>query len=150
MGCWGDKLYQNDMAQDLKDEYRTYLKLGYSDLEVEDMMIDSFEEYIDDGYDKEFWLALADQEYKLGRLSKKVKKKALSYLKNVDKEELVALKARLKSEPLPRKKMGKFYMSRPIWNVGDILLYKITDEYLFDKNKDSEYIGKYILFLADI
>ena len=44
MGCWGDKLYQNDMAQDLKDEYRTYLKLGYSDLEVEDMMIDSFEE----------------------------------------------------------------------------------------------------------
>lgn len=146
MGCWGDKLYQNDMAQDLKDEYRTYLKLGYSDLEVEDMMIDSFEEYIDDGYDKEFWLVLADQEYKLGRLSKKVKKKALSYLKNVDKKELVALKARLNSEPLPRKKMRKFYMSRPIWNVGDILLYKITDECLFDKNKDSEYIGKYILF----
>lgn len=108
MGCWGDKLYQNDMAQDLKDEYRTYLKLGYSDLEVEDMMIDSFEEYIDDGYDKEFWLVLADQEYKLGRLSKKVKKKALSYLKNVDKKELVALKARLNSEPLPRKKWESF------------------------------------------
>ena len=63
MGCWGDKLYQNDMAQDLKDEYRTYLKLGYSDLEVEDMMIDSFEEYIDDGYDKGYIKKLRKKPY---------------------------------------------------------------------------------------
>ena len=47
MGSWGTKLYQNDLAQDLKEEYSTYLKIGYSDLEVESMIIDSFEEEFD-------------------------------------------------------------------------------------------------------
>lgn len=146
MGCWGDKLYQNDMAQDLKEEYRTYLKLEYSDLEVENMMLDSFEDYIEDGWDKEFWLVLADQEYKLGRLSKKVKRKAMSYLKNPKTKELINLKERLNAEPLPRKKMGKFHMSRSLWKVGDILIYKIRGESLVDRNKNSKYIGSYILF----
>lgn len=146
MGCWGDKLYQNDMAQDLKEEYRTYLKLEYSDLEVENMMLESFEDYIEDGWDKEFWLVLADQEYKLGRLSKKVKRKALSYLKSPKTKELIDLKERLNSEPLPRKKMGKFRMRRSLWKVGDILLYKIREDNLVDRNKNSKYIGSYVLF----
>lgn len=146
MGCWGDKLYQNDMAQDLKEEYRTYLKLEYSDLEVENMMLESFREYIDDGWDKEFWLVLADQEYKLGRLSKKVKRKALTYLKSPNTKELIDLKKRLNSEPLPRKEMGKFHMSRSLWKVGDILLYKIQGDSLVDRNKNSKNIGSYVLF----
>lgn len=146
MGCWGDKLYQNDMAQDLKDEYRTYLKLEYSDLEVENMMIESFEDYIEDGWDEEFWLVLADQEYKYGRLSKKVKRKALSYLKDPKKKELIALKDKLNSDPLPRKKMGKFYMSRSVWKVGDILAYKIREDNLDDSEVNRKYNGKYVLF----
>lgn len=146
MGFWGDKLYQNDMAQDLKQEYSTYLKLEYSDIEVENMMIESFDDYIEDGYEEIFWLVLADQEYKLGRLSKRTKKKALSYLKEPTTKELINLKNRLNSEPLPRKKMGKFHMTRSLWNIGDILLYKIHSEYLCDENKNSQYVGKYVLF----
>ena len=147
MRRWGDKLYQNDLAQDLKEEYRTYLKIGYSDLEVENMMIDSFEEELDEKENERiFWLVLADQEFKLGRLSSKVKKKALSYLKNTEIKELIELKNRIESEPLERKKMGKFYMKRSQYNVGDVLSYKINASLSSDKLVNSDLIDKYVLF----
>lgn len=147
MGSWGTKLYQNDLAQDLKEEYRTYLKIGYSDLEVENMMIDSFEEeFSEKENERIFWLVLADQEFKLGRLSTKVKGKALNYLENTETKELVELKNRIESEPLQRKKLGKFYMKRSLYNVGDILAYKIKTSSSSDKIVSNDLIDKYVLF----
>ena len=85
----------------MKEEYKTYLKIGYSDLEVENMMIDSFEEeFSEKENERIFWLVLADQEFKLGRLSTKVKGKALNYLENTETKGLVELKHRIDAEPL--------------------------------------------------
>ncbi len=146
MGCWGDKLYQNDLAQDLKEEYKTYLKIGYSDLEVENMMINSFkEEFGEENNEKIFWLVLADQEFKLGRLSTKTKEKALNYIKDSETKELIDLKNRIESKPLERKKMGKFYMKRSLYNVGDILAYKIKSTNVTNK-KNNNLTDKYVLF----
>ena len=146
MGCWGEKLYQNDLAQDLKEEYKTYLKIGYSDLEVENMMINSFkEEFGEENNEKIFWLVLADQEFKLGRLSTKTKEKALNYIKDSETKELIDLKNRIESKPLERKKMGKFYMKRSLYNVGDILAYKIKSTNVTNK-KNNNLTDKYVLF----
>ena len=147
MGSWGDKLYQNDLAQDLKEEYKTYLKIGYSDLEVENMMINSFKEEFDEkNNEKIFWLVLADQESKLGRLSSKTKEKALNYIKDTETIELVELKNRIESEPLHRKELGKFYMKRSLYNVGDILAYKIRSTNSTNKQKNNNLTDKYVLF----
>ena len=146
MGSWGTKLYQNDLAQDLKEEYSTYLKIGYSDLEVESMIIDSFEEEFDEKENERiFWLVLADQEFKLGRLSNKVKEKALGYLNSTETKELFELKNRIESEPLQRKKMGKFYMKRSLYNVGDVLAYKVTLPSSLDKLVCNDFTNKYVL-----
>lgn len=112
-------------------------------------------EYEDEG--ALLWFALADTQWKYGRLLDEVKEKAIRCIDSgVDLEKwreedeklcekrkkvLEALKERLNSEQPPEKKVSKIKFYRAYWKVGDILLYQIL-------NKDLEghkWYGKYIL-----
>ena len=62
MGAWGVKLYQNDLAEDIKYEYTEYLREGKTNEEATKELILKYEgmlEDIDDG--PNFWFVLADQ-----------------------------------------------------------------------------------------
>ena len=158
MGTWGVKLYQDDVADDVKYEYITRLQVGQSNLEATRGLIEGNYDYISDEEDGPiFWFALADTQWKYGRLLPEVKDKAIEYLKSgcdlmrwkdndklykKRKAELELLEKRLNS-PLPaEKKVTKYKFSRPLWEIGDVLIYQIKS----DKLKDSEWYNKYIMF----
>ena len=158
MGAWGTGLYQDDTTCDIKDDYITYLKVGMTNEEATRKIIEENDwcfEYEDEG--ALLWFALADTQWKYGRLLDEVKEKAIECIDSgVDLEKwreedeklcekrkkvLEALKERLSSEQPPEKKITKLRMLRARWKVGDILLYQILNEEL----KEHKWYKKYIL-----
>ena len=165
MSTWGCGLYQDDVTCDVKDDYLNWLRVGKTNEEATEWMLEYYKDYIDDEDDAPpFWFALADTQWKYGRLHPKVKKDALRYLElgtNLErwKEEnpklfpkrkkvLEELKERLESPMPPEKKVGKLKIFKANWDVGDLLLYQIhsTTEYEFDDVERSKWKQKYVLF----
>ncbi len=106
-----------------------------------------------------FWFALADTQWKYGRLLDEVKKEALKHIelgKNLlrwkeenpkqyskRKKVLEELKKKLESPQPPEKKVSKLKFGRSKWNVGDVLLYQIKNNEALKENK---WYGKYVVF----
>lgn len=159
MGVWGVNLYQDDVACDVKDEYINWLRVGYSNVDATNTIIENNMDFIEDEEDGPiFWFALADTQWRYGRLFDEIKEVALEYINSeVDlkrweddpkdyrkrKKVLEDLATKLKSPQPPEKKVGKITVIKAPWNVGDILLYKIKGTRL-DSQYD-EFIGKYML-----
>ncbi len=158
MGAWGTGLYQDDTTCDIKDEYITYLQIGMTNEEATKKVIEENEWCFEDEEEGALlWFALADTQWKYGRLIDEVKQKAIECIDSgIDlekwKEEdeklcekrkkvLEALKEKLNSEQPPEKKVTKMKFFRAHWKVGDILSYQILNE----KLKNHKWYGKYIL-----
>lgn len=154
MGVWGSSLYANDSACDIRDTYLKLLKQQYSDIDAFNETLNINKEYL--GTDEEcfLWYALADTQWKFGRLLPEVKEKALAliekqegiefwydsknkgygWLKTLDK-----LKTRLESPMPPRKKINREvpFESNP-WSVGDVYAYRFS-------SPKTDLLGKYIV-----
>jgi hypothetical protein len=159
MGAWGVKLYQSDTASDIKDEYTDQLRKGKGNEEIVNDMIAENEDILSDEEEAaEFWFALADTQWRYGRLLPYVKEKALEYLDRTEHldvwEEagekdykarvnvLEELKQQLLS-PMPQeKKVSQYRIYKCEWKIGDIFAYKFTSEY----SEEKDFYGKYIIF----
>lgn len=158
MGTWGSSLYANDCTCDVRDSYTKYLKDQLSDDEAYQKTIEQCHEYIGDEDEPLFWYALADTQWRLGRLMPEVKEKALSWIEKSGgitiweesknggagwKKTLEKLKEQLNS-PFPPRKIIK----RPVefirnpWNIGDIYAYQFHSEV----SKNIGLFGKHIPF----
>lgn len=154
MGAWGVGLYQDDVTQDIRNEYVNRLKVGYTNEEATEELIEYYDYIIENEDDGPlFWFALADTQWKYGRLMPKVKKEALKHIKNGMnlerwKEEniklypkresiLKELEVRLNSEQPPEKKVSKLTVRKSPWKVGDVLLYKIKSDNSYIPNLSS-------------
>ena len=163
MGAWGVGLYQDDVTCDIRAEYLNRLRLGFTNMEATIDVIDSNMDYIADEEDGPlFWFALAETQWKYGRLLPEVKEEALKCIdsgtdlerwkdnkKMYEKRKLVleSLALKLNSPQPPEKKVSKLVIKKANWEVGDVLLYKICDrnsekERIF---KESKWHNKYIL-----
>ncbi len=157
MGAWGVKIFQDDVACDVKDDYLNRLKVGYTNEEATKEVIERNEDFTSDYDDREiFWMALAATQWKYGRLLPEVKKEALKCIqsgRNLERWEddekqyekrkkvLEELEEQLNSPQPPEKRVGRMKLSTPQWDVGDVLLYQIKGE----KVKKHRYYGKYAL-----
>ena len=78
MGTWGPKLYEDDLAEDIKNEYEELLEKGKSNKEAIEDICQIYKEEIEDSDEKSvFWMVLADILYKHKDLTEFVKEKAL-------------------------------------------------------------------------
>lgn len=161
MGVWGTNLYQDDVACDVRDEYLDWLRVGYSNADATNTIIENNMDFIEDEEDGPiFWFALADTQWRYGRLFDEIKEVALEYINSeVDlkrweddpkdyrkrKKVLEDLATKLNSPQPPERKVGKIVVRKAPWNVGDILLYKIKDEYLEGDYKNNKLVGRYVL-----
>jgi len=160
MGVWGVGLYQDDVTCDVKEEYLNWLRIGKTNIEATLELIE--EGTIDDEDDSSlFWFALADTQWKYGRLLPEVKEQALKHIESgqnlkrweenpslYKKREKVLedLKRKLNSPQPPEKKVSKITISKPIWDTGDVLLYKIHSVSKHDKELENhKWYGKYVL-----
>ena len=65
MGTWGPKLYEDDLAEDIKNEYEELLEKGKNNKEAIEDIYQIYKEEIEDSEEKSvFWMVLADILYK--------------------------------------------------------------------------------------
>ena len=113
MGTWGPKLYEDDVAQDIKEAYEELVKTEKDNEKIIKEICSIFKEELEDQDEKSvFWMVLADLLYKQKQLTKYVKEKALEEIERrenlerwkneaskddymVRKKEIETLKAKL-------------------------------------------------------
>ena len=78
MGTWGVNLYQDDTTLDVKDTYKDKLHRGKTNKEATEETIEENQDMLEDIEEASlFWFALAETQWRLGRLEEDVKKEAL-------------------------------------------------------------------------
>ncbi len=158
MGAWGAGLYQDDVTCDVREDYLDRLRIGYTNVEATQDVINQNIDSIEDEEDGPlFWFALADTQWKYGRLLPEVRDVALKYIEsgqdlkrweeskslyNKRKKVLEDLREKLNSAQPSEKKVRKLKIHKATWKVGDVLLYKIKDEQF----KDNKWYQKYVIF----
>ena len=80
MGTWSTKLYGNDTISDVRDTYVKCLRETANDETAYKMTFDEYHELIDTDEEALFWFALADTQWKYGRLMSSVKNNALQFI----------------------------------------------------------------------
>ncbi len=157
MGAWGPGLYQDDIAQDVKDYYRDQLHRGKTGVEITQELLERFQEVIvDEEEGAVFWFALADTQWKLGRLEEHVKENALAYIRNGQdlrrwekedprqvksrKKVLDTLEQKLLSPQPEEKKVSQYRLYRCQWQIGDVYAYRLEGEEAKSKGVEGNYL----------
>lgn len=147
MGSWGSKLYQNDVAEDVRSEFKDLLTKGKSAEEITNSMIAGYREALNDPDDAPvFWCALADTQWNLGVLQDIVKENAISWIDrgadlamweaenpqsaNARRKMYSDLKDKLRSPMPPIKEIKAPNIYRCEWAIGDTFAYEIENEEL--------------------
>ena len=164
MGAWGVGLYQDDVTCDVRSDYVNRLKVGLSNIDATKDLIELNSDFIEDPDDGPlFWLALADTQWKYGRLLPEIKEIALEYIRSgTDLEKwkenkkqfekrkrvLEELEERLNSPMPPEKKVSKLVISKAKWKIGDVLLYRINNADIIKHEivTNSKWNHKYVMF----
>ncbi|MHB1107665.1 MAG: hypothetical protein ACYCZ2_15015 [Lutibacter sp.] len=144
MGTWGTAIFSDDLASDIKLEFRNKIGFGKNSIEATEELLKDYSEEIND-YDESsvFWLSLASTQWSLGRLLENVKEKALEIIENgqnlerwkddekdFKKRKLVLdkLKNQLLSEQPKPKKIAKPYIRETKFEKGDLIAYQLKND----------------------
>jgi len=79
MGSWGPGIFSDDLAEDIRAQYRELLEDGVPDPEASERIIDEYEG-LDGDEAHILWLALAATQASSGRLEEPVKQRALEII----------------------------------------------------------------------
>lgn len=161
MGNWGPGIYQNDISEDIRVDYKNKLKAGISDIDALNEILADGIEYSEDDDDKfDFWFALASIMSDMGRLTEDVKNTAVELIDSGEdllrfKDNKSELKMRRKVlEKLREKLVGKQPERKRIpvikaflcpWKQNDVFIYKLDSECY----KDKPYFNKFVVLLVD-
>lgn len=159
MGAWGVKIFQSDVALDVKEEFKAELLRGRSDEEALQTILESCRDFVNDSEDQyDFWFAIASYSYDLGHLLPEVKEKAVSLIddggdlerwegREKTKREAVLneLKTKLLSEQPTRKEFKPLKKKISPLTANDIYYFRINDE----EYKENPYYNYYVFVLVD-
>jgi len=149
MGTWSANIFDNDISLDLKSEYKHYLSKGFTNEEILEKIIDNYNG--DDTEDEEypiFWISLACIQWDLGRLSERVKTKAIDCIDNpkyleIWEEDVKLLEKRKKRLQETREKLLSQQPPEKIIRKSpdNICPYTINDIIFYSREN-----GKFIIF----
>jgi len=153
MGAWGSSLYANDTTCDVRDTYLDFLQDQLSNQEAYKETLNKYVEYFGDEEEPLLWFALAETQWKVGRLIPEVKEKALNWIdKSADKnffdssvnniawsKTLLKLKEKLNSPMRSEKRIEKLELNP--WKIDDVYAYQFHK----DISRDIGFFGKHIL-----
>lgn len=160
MGNWGTGIYQNDVSEDVKNDYIAKLKGGKSDEEaLQEILLEYMLESSDDDSKCDFFLGLADTLWKVGRLTEEIKNKALESIEadNLSgrwktendrikrKETLKQLDKRLRSQMPEPKRITSHKPYLFGWKKGEVYTFQIKNNV---ENYET-YMGWYVLLYVD-
>ncbi|WP_258098918.1 hypothetical protein [Marinoscillum pacificum] len=140
MGAWGPAIYSDDLACDIRDDFKELIGDGFESEQATKKLEKEYRDSLNDkGENSVFWFALADTQWKTGRLIDHVKLKTLEIIEskidlerwkddpeNLKKREaaIEKLKEQLLSDQPKEKKLQKKYKEESSFNVGDIFSYQ--------------------------
>ena len=155
MDVWGSTL-------DVCEVYMDYLKDQLSNKEAYEKILEDFEDLMgDEDAELLFWFALAETQWKEGRMTQEVKEKALYWIEKDGgvnlwvesganpegwKKTLQKLKEKLNSPMRSEKKIKKpEVINQNLWNIGDVYAYQFHTE----ESKELGRYGKYVLLIGE-
>ncbi|SEV82186.1 hypothetical protein SAMN05216413_0063 [Ruminococcaceae bacterium KH2T8] len=144
MGSWGTRIFDNDVSQEIKENYINNLKKGASAEETLSIVYSSCSECFSEPEDSiDSWLSLASVMFDYGRLTEEVRQKALEMIAHDmestrwhgseferRKSALVELKEKLSSVQPDRKEVKIIKPHVPKIKPNEILELKLEDRIL--------------------
>lgn len=151
MSTWKKEIFREGIAQLVKSEYRKLLSVKKSNEEAEEIIIGyCMDKLIScNAQECQMWMALALQEWELGRLSQQVKEKAQYWAAHpytdISADSVKALMNTLDS-PMPAQSIigPPSYISHCPWTVGSLLAYRIISS-THPHVTQSPFYKKYVL-----
>ncbi|MGG0277791.1 hypothetical protein [Bacillus rhizoplanae] len=140
MGAWGVAILSDDVAEDVSFRYKDLLGDNYSNEEASKIVIEEFQNELDDEEITTFWLSFALIQWKLGRLQEQVKNKALQIIdsgadlehweedpkfKKKREAVLLKLKEQLNSPQPKANKVPKRFVTDTALKAGDAISYQL-------------------------
>lgn len=143
MGTWGTAIFSDDLAADVRDEFTDLIAEGLSTTAATGHLVSEYEETLDDCEDGVvFWLAIAATQHKLGRLTARVKNKAIRIIDtgadlarwsentkaeiNQRRRHLTRLRRQLVDKQPEPKKLRRRTKSSTNFKAGDVVAYRLT------------------------
>jgi hypothetical protein len=139
MGTWGPSLFSDDIANDLREDFRDAIADGLSPAEATDKILAEYRpDPADPSYAATVWLALAATQWRLGRLEVRVRDAALAAIDGGGaiaawrgtKDEsrrrriLADSRAQLLSPPPPPRQVRRNLPCTCDWQPGDLVAYR--------------------------
>ncbi|HEV2135210.1 MAG TPA: DUF4259 domain-containing protein [Terracidiphilus sp.] len=142
MGAWGTGIFQNDTANDIRDEYRDHIGNGLSGPEATARVLKNYASSLADPDEAGVvWLALAATQWLCGRLEPEALEKALAVIdsgsdlerwksaSNADylkrRAALEKLRVQLTSPQPEPKKIRRRALAECDWQEGEIISYRL-------------------------
>lgn len=140
MGAWGVAIFSDDLAADLRGDFRDLIGDGLTSSEATDRLMAEYASSLDDPDEMPvFWIALAAAQWKLGRLEERTKLAALqviddgSDLKRWDDPKdrakrivvLAKTRAELLSPQSPAKRIPRTVKEANDWQVGETIGFRL-------------------------
>ncbi len=136
MGAWGVAVFSDDLAADVRDEFRALIGEGLSSSEAVDRLLNEYSSSVADDEEKSvFWIALASSQWKLGRLEERTKNEALRLIGSgedlrrwgdpKDRKKRAAVLEKLREQlvspqPAP-KRVPRTVKGANDWSVGEVV-----------------------------
>lgn len=140
MGTWGPALYSDDLACDIRNDFKQLIGDGLTVEEATSALRKEYQDSLNDNDEHSvFWFALADTQWKTGRLINEVLEKTLEIIdegsdmerwkedsKLLKKREaaIEKLRKQLITEQPKVKRIAKVYREESKFNIGDIFSYQ--------------------------
>ena len=151
MGTWGTAIFSNDLAADMRGDFKDLIANGKTPAQARKELVSSYEIdlNIPDAETHDFWLALSLIQWKMGRLEACVKKQALKIIDSganlEDWKELDAAPSDIKKRgkvlqelkqtllsPQPEAKTVKKQPANICpYKVGEVFFYKHPNGYYY-------------------
>ncbi|MFD9901044.1 DUF4259 domain-containing protein [Mesorhizobium sp. NPDC059025] len=142
MGAWGARIFDDDTACDLRDEFSDLLAEGHS-AEQATTTLEQRWAPASDAIDLEpvFWIALATSQYRLGQLMPEVRDKAVAIIDSgrdlqrfLDEPKVKAarikvldkLKGDLLGPPRPVRRPKPYQRVVTSWELGQVFRYRLA------------------------
>lgn len=140
MGAWGVAIFSDDLATDVRDDFRDLIGEGLSATQAVDKLLVEYASSAND-VDEEsvFWIALALTQWKLGRLEARSKEQALRMIESgqdlrrwqdtkLNKKRIAVLeeaRQQLLSPPPSPKKVRRAIKNANDWLVGEVIGFQL-------------------------
>lgn len=141
MGTWGVAIFSDDLAADLREDFKNLIGDGLTATQAVDKLLIEYQSSLEDQDEQPvFWIALAATQWSLGRLEERTKREALEIIESRRDLErwdppatkskraivLEKLRGELLSQPPEPKRVPRRIKEANDWDIGEMIAFQLN------------------------